>query len=189
LGGSGGVGTFAIQLLKSWGCHVTTTCSGDAIDFVYTNTGADLCVDYNTNELASSLGTFDFILNAATGGQHRDQMTEFAVKYLRKWNQSKYVTLSPPLLRNTDQLGLVLGTAFSALQASRDTINGLREGTSVRWAFYCPNSNALKTITELVEKSKIRPVIDKVVNFNDLPQAYMKVSEGHARGKTVIDFT
>ncbi len=189
MGGSGGVGTFAIQLLKSWGCIVTTTCSEDAIDFVYTNTGADHCIDYNTNDLISSLGTFDFILNATAGAHNRDQMTHFAINHLRKWKDAKYVTLSSPLLKNTDQFGLIMGTALSAFQASKDTINSLSEGTSVRWAFYCPDSNALKTITELVENSKIRPVIDEVINFNQLPQAFKKLSEGHARGKTVIDFT
>ena len=161
LGGSGGVGTFAIQLLKSWGANVSTTCAADAIDFVYNNTGADQCFDYETNELVGFLGSFDFVLNAASNGQHRDLSPEWGLKYLRKWKGSKYVTLSSPLLNNSDRFGPILGTGMSALKAIEQTIRSGSEGQSIRWAFYWPNGSALKTIAKLVESNQIKAVIDK----------------------------
>lgn len=189
LGGSGGVGTFAVQLLKSWGAYVTTTCAKDAIDFVYETTDADLCLDYETDDLELYLSSFDFVLNCAA--DHSSLSVDRAVRYLRKWSDisaATYVTLSSPLLANTDRLGLLLGTGLSALTAVGHTIKGGAEGQSVRWAYYWPDSAALRAIARLVDTNQIRPVIDKRFKFTDLPLAYVNASKGHARGKTVIEF-
>ncbi|XP_054163500.1 reticulon-4-interacting protein 1 homolog, mitochondrial-like [Oppia nitens] len=187
LGGSGGVGSFAIQLLKTWGAHVTTTCAADAIDFVVSNTGADECVDYNSNDLIGYLGTFDLVLNAASIGQHRDLKPEFGVKYLRKWKSAKYVTLSTPLLNNTDQFGLIIGSGLSAFTAIKQTMESCIDGHSVRWAYFWPNPCALKTITKLVEKNHIKAIIENKISFSDIPLAFNRLARGHARGKTVIE--
>ena len=189
MGGSGGIGTFAIQLLKSWGSHVTTTCAADAINFVYENTGADHCIDYETNELLGYLQSFDFILNATTYSKQTDKTPEWGVRYLRKWKGAAYVTLSPPLLHNTDRFGIVLGTGLSALKAIQQTIRSGTEGQSIRWAFYRPNSSALKEIAKLVERNQMKAIIEKRFKFKDLPLAYLNVSKGHSRGKTIIEFT
>ena len=53
LGGSGGVGTLAIQLLKAWGAYVTTTCSSQATSWLNEKTEVDDCIDYKTNQLDS----------------------------------------------------------------------------------------------------------------------------------------
>ena len=188
LGGSGGVGTLAIQLLKSWGAYVTTTCAKDATDFVYETTDADLCVDYETNDLDLYLESFDFVLNAASPTGHKDLAPDRALKYLRKWKAATYVTLTSPVLANTDRLGLLAGTGLSALSAAQQTIRGATEGQCVRWAFYWPDSYGLKSIARLVEGNQIKAVIGKRFKFNDLANAYVDASKGHARGKTVIQF-
>ncbi|CAG2109746.1 unnamed protein product [Medioppia subpectinata] len=191
LGGSGGVGTFAIQLLKAWGAHVTTTCSADATDFVYDQTGADLCVDYNdANELnANCAESFDFVLNAASAAP--DSATaDTGTQYLRKWKCGTYVTLTTPLLANADRYGLVLGTGLSALTAVRQTVNNaLVDGRSARWAYYMPDRRALEAIAQLARQSLVKPVIEKTYAFNDLPLAYRRVADGHSRGKTALEFT
>ena len=191
MGGSGGVGLVANQLLKYWGANVITTCSKDAMDFVQHQTQVEHVIDYNSNELASHLDSFDFILDATSilsnPQQHHDQIIDFAIKYLRKWKNTKLVTLSPPLIDNMDHYGFIVGTAINALQASRDTISGLANGTSIRWAFFCPEPSALANITRLTQDEIIKPAIEQVISYNELPKAYEKVSRGHARGKTVID--
>lgn len=120
-----------------------TTCAANASDFVYSNTGADHCIDYETNELIGCLESFDFVLNAATVGQHRDQTPEFGSKLLRKWKNDKYVTLSAPILNNTDSYGLLVGSGLSAIKAIEQTAYAVKEGKAICWAFYWPNTTAV----------------------------------------------
>ncbi|XP_035825343.1 reticulon-4-interacting protein 1 homolog, mitochondrial isoform X2 [Aplysia californica] len=119
LGGSGGIGTFAIQLAKSWGMHVTTTCSGDAIDLV-TALGADVAVDYKTGGPWRQLGQmskFDLILDTIGG-----ESTSRAASLLGSWKNSKLVTIVSPILKNSDNLGVLPGLVKTALNAGVDTL-------------------------------------------------------------------
>ncbi|XP_029352766.1 reticulon-4-interacting protein 1 homolog, mitochondrial-like isoform X2 [Echeneis naucrates] len=105
-GGSGGVGTFSIQLLKAWGAHVTVTCSQNAEGLVR-GLGADEVVDYTAGDVAEQLGTmekFDLILDNI-GGDTEQQ----AMGLLKPWAGAKYITLVTPLLLNTDSMGLLDG--------------------------------------------------------------------------------
>lgn len=183
LGGSGGIGTFAIQLLKAWNASVTTTCSSDAVELL-SSLGADYVVDYTSPDFEQQLlqsPRFDFILDCV-GTQKRPLATEL----LRKGRLATCVTVVSPVLKNTDDLGLLPGLATSALQALQITVKELMEARSVRWAFFCPNANALEEISGLVELGKIVPVIQDTFPFEDVPGAYRKIKEGHARGKTVV---
>ncbi|CAN7945804.1 unnamed protein product [Ixodes pacificus] len=183
LGGSGGIGTFAIQLLKAWNASVTTTCSSDAVELL-SSLGADYVVDYTSPDFEQQLRQsprFDFILDCV-GTQKRPLATEL----LRKGRLATYVTVVSPVLKNADDLGLLPGLATSALQALQITVKELMEARSVRWAFFCPNANALEEISGLVELGKIAPVIQDTFPFEDVPGAYRKIKEGHARGKTVV---
>ncbi|EEC04390.1 quinone oxidoreductase, putative [Ixodes scapularis] len=181
--GSGGIGTFAIQLLKAWNASVTTTCSSDAVELL-SSLGADYVVDYTSPDFEQQLRQsprFDFILDCV-GTQKRPLATEL----LRKGRLATCVTVVSPVLKNTDDLGLLPGLATSALQALQITVKELMEARSVRWAFFCPNANALEEISGLVELGKIAPVIQDTFPFEDVPGAYRKIKEGHARGKTVV---
>ncbi|XP_042356283.1 reticulon-4-interacting protein 1 homolog, mitochondrial isoform X2 [Plectropomus leopardus] len=111
LGGSGGVGTFAIQMLKAWGAHVTVTCSQNAERFVK-DLGADHTVDYTTGpveEPLSALEKFDLILDNIGGDTER-----WALNLLKPWSGAKYVTLVTPFLLNTDRLGIADGMMKTA---------------------------------------------------------------------------
>ncbi|KAF0023638.1 hypothetical protein F2P81_024268 [Scophthalmus maximus] len=106
-GGSGGVGTFSIQLLKAWGAHVTVTCSHNAEGLVR-GLGADKVVDYTEGDVAEQLGMmekFDVILDNVGGDTE-----QWAVGLLKPWSGAKYVTLVTPFLLNTDSMGLMDGT-------------------------------------------------------------------------------
>lgn len=180
-GGSGGVGTFAIQLMKAWGAHVTTSCSTDAVPLVE-SLGADVVIDYKTQNLKDELQNtegFDVFLNTMEA--------EDCMDLLKKWSNAKYVTIKTPFLKDIDEHGFPAGAVLSASKLGCNLLHGLKDGRNYRWAFFIPNPRALNTVKELVEAGKIKPVIEKVVPFEEAPVAYNHVGETHNRGKTVLN--
>ncbi|KAJ3606739.1 hypothetical protein NHX12_026258, partial [Muraenolepis orangiensis] len=175
-GGSGGVGTFSIQLLKAWGAHVTVTCSGNAEGLVR-GLGADEVVDYTAGDVAAQLEStekFDVVLDNV-GGEDTER---WAPGLLRPWSGAKYVTLVTPLLRNTDSGGLLDGVARSGCSLHNKAMQNLvSRGVFYRWGFYAPDGPAL---------DEMLPVVQACFPFSQVPQAFQKVEQGHARGKTVV---
>uniref|UniRef100_A0A665UYQ7 NAD(P)H oxidoreductase RTN4IP1, mitochondrial n=1 Tax=Echeneis naucrates TaxID=173247 RepID=A0A665UYQ7_ECHNA len=186
-GGSGGVGTFSIQLLKAWGAHVTVTCSQNAEGLVR-GLGADEVVDYTAGDVAEQLGTmekFDLILDNI-GGDTEQQ----AMGLLKPWAGAKYITLVTPLLLNTDSMGLLDGAVNAGFTLHTKAIQNLiSSGVFYRWGFYVPDGPALDEITKLVDAGKILPVVEAQFPFTQVPQAFQKLEQGHARGKTVVRVT
>lgn len=181
LGASGGVGTLLCQLLTAWGAQVVGVCSSDAVGLV-AGLGVE-ALDYKdptTKDMLTADRGFNLVINAA-GTDDMDYLNA-----LRPWMGSSYVTLSPPLLRNIDNTGMVMGLLKSVKEVVCRNTSSLSEGRAYKWAFYMPNPWALKQITKMLSTYKIRPVIDKVFPFTEAPAAYHHVLEGHARGKTVI---
>ncbi|XP_067841404.1 reticulon-4-interacting protein 1 homolog, mitochondrial [Heptranchias perlo] len=112
LGGSGGVGTFAIQLMKAWGAHVTTTCAEAAVSFLK-DLGADHVIDYKARSVEKQLKdlkTFDFVLDNVGG--HTEH---WALNLLKPWSGATYVTLVAPFVLNTDRLGIADGMVRSGI--------------------------------------------------------------------------
>lgn len=183
LGGSGGVGTIAVQMLKLWGAEVVTTCSTDAMPMMI-SLGANHVIDYTNMDVhreLGSIGRFDLILNNIP-----TQKMEEMLPHLKPWVNSKYVTVVSPLLRNFDTYGLPFGLISSVFDLSRDLIQSMRTGSSCRWGFFIGSFTGLEYLTKIVTKKKLLPVIDKVFPFEEVSAAYQKVLDGHARGKTVI---
>ncbi|XP_019132903.1 reticulon-4-interacting protein 1 homolog, mitochondrial [Larimichthys crocea] len=183
-GGSGGVGTFTIQLLKAWGANVTVTCSQNAEGLVR-GLGADEVVDYTAGDAAEQLEMmekFDVILDSVGG-----ETEQWVMGKLKPWSGAKYVTLVTPLLHNTDSMGLLDG-AFRAVFTlnSKVTQNMISSGIFYRWGFYAPDGPALDEVSKLVDEGKILPVVEAQFPFTQVPQAFQKLEEGHARGKTVV---
>ncbi|KAM5164359.1 NAD(P)H oxidoreductase RTN4IP1, mitochondrial [Mantella aurantiaca] len=183
IGASGGVGTAAIQLLKAWGAHVTVVCSGGA-QTLMNDLGADDIIDYSAARLEDQLKArdlFDVVLDNVGGTSE-----ELALKYLKPWSGASYCTLVTPLLYNTDRLGIADGMMRTGITLGSKVIKHLCKGNHYRWGFFSPSGSTLDEIGEIVDAGKIRPVIEKVFPFSDVPQAFEKVETGHARGKTVI---
>ncbi|XP_078736640.1 NAD(P)H oxidoreductase RTN4IP1, mitochondrial [Lampetra fluviatilis] len=183
LGGSGGVGTFAVQLLKAWAAHVTVTCSEDARPLL-AGLGADHTLDYRHRDLperARALSPFDLVLDGVGGS-----LEQWALRCLRPWTSAKYVTLVTPLLLNADRFGLGDGMVKSGLTLGRRVLSSFYSGVHYRWGFFTPNGPALDDITELVNSKKIRPVVEKVLPFQDVLKGLHAMERGHARGKTVV---
>ncbi|KAM4724321.1 NAD(P)H oxidoreductase RTN4IP1, mitochondrial [Anableps anableps] len=186
LGGSGGVGTFAIQMLKAWGAHVTVTCSHNAERFVRA-LGADHVVDYTAGpveEPLSVLEKFDLILDNIGGDTER-----WALGLLKPWTGAKYVTLVTPFLLNTDRLGIADGMLQTAATVATKAIKHLVKGVHYRWGFFAPSGPALDEIREMVDAGQIRAVVEETFSFSQVPQAFEKVEKGHARGKTVVEIS
>nr|XP_040016382.1 reticulon-4-interacting protein 1 homolog, mitochondrial-like isoform X1 [Gasterosteus aculeatus aculeatus] len=183
-GASGGVGTFSIQLLKAWGAHVTVTCSQNAEGLVR-GLGADEVVDYTAGdslELLEMMEKFDVILDNVGG-----ETEEWATGLLKPWSGAKYVTLVSPLLLQTDSMGLLDGMLQAGLSLHNKAMQNIIScGVFYRWGFYAPDGPALDEVSKLVDAGKILPVVEAQFPFTQVPQAFQKVENGHARGKTVV---
>jgi NADPH:quinone reductase-like Zn-dependent oxidoreductase len=184
-GGSGGVGTFAIQLMKGWDGHVTTTCSSGAIQLVE-DLGADLALDYTQSDLDDTLKRepkFDVVFDTVG-----NDTTISYIDLLKERQSATYVTIRTSLLRNTDRHGLYMGlVAAGASYAKPSLLQYLAHGRRYGWAFATPNGNALQTITEMVEDGKIKPIIQEIFPLMEAKACYEKLAQGHMRGKAVIE--
>lgn len=193
LGGSGGVGTFAIQLLKLWGANVMATCSEEKLDYLENVLFVDRAIDYNDPSQMDSLkNRFDFVLDCgdyeSASKLHHD-IVNHGTELLRPYNQSIYVTLSPPILRNTDEHGIIRGAAETVVAAVQDTLLGLKNLNSARWAVFSPNKRALQYISSLYDDQALTPQVHSVFAFNRVPDAYEELQSGKARGKVIVDVT
>jgi len=188
LGATGGLGTFTVQLLKSFGCHVSVTCSKDANEFVNQLAKLDAVYDYrNLDKLfMEKEGYFDYILDYASTSTVDDDSKLF--RLLRNNSNSYYLTTRSPLMKNADKNGFFIGLLKSLQSASEMTINSLQMRTNARWAFYETNQSALEYIRKLCETNQIRPVVQQYFDLEQLPLAYQTVYNSHLRGKIVIKF-
>lgn len=181
MGGSGGVGILAIQLLKAWNMHVISTCSNDAMDLLQ-NLGTDIVIDHKQPDADSKIiseGPYDIILDCANQGP----------EHVRKkgYPHSTYIGLNSPLLKNTDQHGLVIGMAKNVQDFLKFNIPKAENKSCVKWGFFIPSQTGINVLQKFVEQKKIVPVVQQVYPFQDLPLAYEKMRQGHLRGKLVID--
>jgi len=179
--GAGGIGSLAIQILKSWGAYVATTCAGAQVESVRA-LGADLVLNYEQEDYGELLSEFDVALETIGG-----PLEAKTLGVLRSDGQGCFVTLIHPLLRNFDESGLLLGAAKNllALRASkrRAKQRGVR---SYHWATFKSNAQALTTLRTLVDAGKVRPHIDSVFDLADLTQAHEHCELGRSSGKIIV---
>ncbi|XP_017843945.2 reticulon-4-interacting protein 1 homolog, mitochondrial [Drosophila busckii] len=180
LGGSGGVGTLAIQILKSQGVQVLATCSEDAVEMVRC-LGADHVVDYSNPVAMEELcnyAPYDIVLDCAgQGGQHAGDL---------KYDFRQYITFSSPLLANIDKQGLGLGALKNVSDLLQTNVKAAQRGGLVKWGYFYPAAHGIKFLQRLVERRKLMPLIDSTFEFGVLPKAYERLKGGHLRGKTVV---
>lgn len=180
LGVSGGVGTVALQMLKSHSATVMGTCSSDAVPLVQ-SLGIDRVFDYTKPDFNTSISSepkFDIILDCAKVG-YKNIPTS--------WKYDRFITLTSPLMVNTDNHGLVYGLFTSACDLLNANFKKCPSGQSVRWGFFYPSEKGLQFISNLLQNNQVTPMIYKVFPFMELPKAYEALNQGHVRGKIVID--
>ena len=182
--GSGGNGSFAIQLLKAWGARVTSTCSTADIDFVR-HLGADTVVDITKENFVETLEhDYDVVLD--TIGFHRHYESP-SLSVLKRYGGAIYVSLVSPRFLFQMRLGNLLGSAlFSWLYCLKIAYCRILRGQGFYYSAVEPSRECLDYVRSLVEEGKIRPIIDSVFPLGEIKDAYKKVSGSNVQGKVIV---
>ncbi len=178
--GSGGVGTFAIQLAKHLGASVATTTSAANVALVK-GLGADVIVDYKTQNFEDVLRDYDLVLNSQDG-----QTLDKSLRVLKAGG--KLISISGP---PDPEFGAAIGAPGFVKLVMRLLSAGVRRragrrGLDYAFLFMKANGAQLQEITRLIEAGAIRPVIDQVFPFEATNKALSYVEAGRAKGKVVI---
>ncbi|MCX5540088.1 NADP-dependent oxidoreductase [Paraburkholderia sp. CNPSo 3076] len=178
--GSGGIGTFAIQLAKHFGARVGTTTSTGNVQLV-TSLGADEVVDYKKQEFEKVLRGYDVVL-----GTIRGDAIEKSIGILKPG--SKIVSLIGPLdaaFARARGLNFILRFVFGLMSRKIMRLARKRDVT-YSFLFVRPDGGQLSEIGELLKSERIRPVIDKIFAFEQAKEALEYLAQGRARGKVVV---
>ncbi len=178
--GSGGVGTFAIQLAKHLGATVATTTSTSNVELVR-SLGADVVVDYKKEDFETKLSDYDLVLHSQDG-----KALEKSLRVLR--TGGRLVSISgPPDPDFADEIGapwfVKLVTRLLSFGARRKAKS---LGTAFSFLFMKASGDQLRKIAALIDAGAVRPVVDKVFPFQSTNEALAYVETGRARGKVVI---
>jgi len=179
--GSGGVGTFAIQLAKHIGATVATTTSAANVDLVR-SLGADIVIDYKKEDFAKVLTGYDVVLNSLG----KDTL-EKSLKVLKPGG--KLISISgPPDIAFAKESGvnwfLQQVMRFLSLGIRR---KAKRHGISYSFVFMRANGEQLSEITSLIESGVVRQVVDRIFPFQATNEAMDYLATGRAKGKVVIN--
>lgn len=178
--GSGGIGSFAIQLAKHLGAKVGTTTSTANVDLVR-NLGADEVIDYKKQEFEEVLKEYDVVL-----GTVRGDAIEKSLQILKP--DSKVISLiGPPdaAFARARGMNFLMKFVFGLLSRKIKRLAGKR-GVEYSFLFVHPNGQQLARIAELLQNETIRPVIDQTFPFDEAKQALAYLENGRAKGKVVV---
>jgi NADPH:quinone reductase-like Zn-dependent oxidoreductase len=167
-GASGGVGTFAVQIAKTFGAHVTGVCSTKNLDMVR-SIGADQVVDYTKEDFTKSGQRYDLILDNV--GSHS------LLESRRVLNPTgRYVMVGGPSGKWISPLDRALVATVLTRFVSQDMGMLLAK----------LNKEDLSILRDLMQAGKVTPVIDRTYTLSQVPEAIRYLEAGHARGKVVI---
>ena len=165
-GASGGVGTFAVPIAKSFGAEVTGVCSTRNVDMVR-SIGADHVIDYTKEDFTQNGQHYDLILAVAGNRSVFEYKRSLSPKGI-------YVMIggsSTTLMFSSMLLGPLISTFGSQ---------------KMGFMMAKINQNDMVFIKELLEAEKVTPVIDRSYTLSEVPEAIRYLEEGHAQGKVVI---
>jgi NADPH:quinone reductase-like Zn-dependent oxidoreductase len=178
--GSGGIGTFAIQLAKHFGAKVGTSTSSSNVELVR-SLGADEVVDYKKQDATQVLQGYDAIL-----GTLRGDALEKSLTVLKPG--SKVVSLiGPPdaAFARARGMNFVMKAIFSLLSAK--IIRRAKQlDADYSFLFVRPDGGQLAEIGSLLAVERLRPVIDKVFSFEQAKDGLAYLEQGRAKGKVVV---
>ncbi|MBH1940763.1 NAD(P)-dependent alcohol dehydrogenase [Mobilitalea sibirica] len=164
-GAGGGVGTFAVQLSKYFGAEVTAVCSENKVQLVK-DLGADHVINYNEQDFTKGGKKYDLVL--AVNG--KNSLTEY--KHILT-KRGIFVVVGGAL---SQLIKTMLFGAFMSIGGKKMTFLAAK-----------PNMEDLEFIIKLVQEGKINPVMDRRYSLHETAEAMRYLSEGHARGKVVIN--
>jgi NADPH:quinone reductase-like Zn-dependent oxidoreductase len=165
-GAAGGVGTFAVQIAKAFGAHVTGVCSTGNVEMVRA-IGADHIIDYTQEDFTRCKERYDLILDNV--GNHSLSSCRSALN-----QEGKLVLVGAKDIR------------VLLLRALQARILSWFVGQKLGFLVARLTHEDLTIVGELTEARKIKPIIDRRYTLSDVPQAIRYLEEGHARGKIVI---
>jgi NADPH:quinone reductase-like Zn-dependent oxidoreductase len=169
IGASGGVGTYAVQIAKAFGAHVTGVCSTQKVEMVR-SIGADHVIDYTREDFAEGDQRYDLILDI--GGNS-------SLARLRRALASRGTLV----IVGGEGGGRWLGGTDRQIRALvLSPFVSQKLGTFVNKE----NHEDMLVLKELIESGKVTPVIDRTYPLSQVPEAIRYLEEGHARGKVVI---
>jgi NADPH:quinone reductase-like Zn-dependent oxidoreductase len=164
-GASGGVGSFAVQIAKSFGAVVTAVTSTRNLAMAH-SMGADQVIDYTQEDFTQNGQQYDLIL--AANGYH--PLSDYR--------------------RALSHEGIYVGTGGSMAQTFQSMLLGpiisMTGSQTMGNLLVKPNQKDLVFMKGLVEAGKVRPVIDRCFPLSEVPEALRYLNEGHAQGKVVI---
>ncbi len=178
--GSGGVGTFAIQLAKHIGATVATTTSAANFDLVK-SLGADVVIDYRKDDFETILNGYDVVLNS------QDEKTlEKALRILKPGGKVVSISGPPdPAFGQEINANWFLKLVMKLLSAGIRK-KAKRLGVHFSFLFMKAHGEQLGKIAALINSGAIKPVLDKVFPFEQTNEAMAYVEAGRAKGKVVI---
>ncbi|MBL4613384.1 MAG: NAD(P)-dependent alcohol dehydrogenase [Magnetovibrio sp.] len=165
-GASGSIGTFAVQLAKYFGAHVTGVCSGANVELVK-SLGADQVIDYSQDDFTRNTQAYDVIFD--TVGKSSFSRCKGALI-------GKGIYLSTVMALGT--MMQMVWTSMVGGKRAKFAATGLRSASD--------QAKDLKFLKTLLEDGKIKPVIDKTYELADMAVAHLYVETGHKKGNVVI---
>jgi len=166
VGASGGVGTFAVQIAKSFGAEVTAVCSSRNLEMAR-SIGADHVIDYEKEDFTKNDQRYDLIL--AVSGYHP------LLDYRRALSPKGIYVAAGGSITQIMQ-AMLIGPLVSLIGNKKMSFMGITR----------TNRNDLVYVGELLESGKVAPVIEKNYPLNEVAAAMSYLVEGHARGKIVV---
>jgi NADPH:quinone reductase-like Zn-dependent oxidoreductase len=170
-GASGGVGTFAVQIAKSYGAEVTGVCSTRNLDLVR-SLGADHVIDYTKEDFAKSGNRYDVILDNVG--------TQPLAKFRSALNPKGICVMIGGGGPNDGRWVGPMARPIKALMLSPFVSQKFEMMLAEL------NHNDLAFLADLMQSGKVKPVIDRTYKLSEAPEAIKYVEQGHARGKVVI---
>ncbi len=170
-GASGGVGTFAVQIAKSFGADVTGVCSTKNVDLVR-SLGADHVIDYTREDFTQGAQRYDLIL---------DNVENHSLSAYRRVMTPKgvYVLIGGGGPNDGHWLGPMAGPIKEAVYSPFVSQKFVMLLASIE-------KHDLMILHEMLESKKITPVIDRTYTLSEVPAAIAYLEAGHARGKVII---
>ncbi|EEM65136.1 NADP-dependent oxidoreductase [Bacillus thuringiensis] len=178
--GSGGVGTFAIQLAKIMGAIVTTTASEAGANLV-TSLGADEIINYKTEKFEDILKNYDAVFDTIGGAT-----LEKSFNIIKSGGNIVSVSGMPNARFGKEFGSGFFKTLLFSLASKKLTALEEKHNAQYSFLFMKPSGDQLRTIANYIEAGKIKPVIDRVFPFEDAQKAMEYSESGRAKGKLIV---
>jgi NADPH:quinone reductase-like Zn-dependent oxidoreductase len=168
-GASGGVGTFAVQIARALGAHVTAVCSTRNVDMIRA-LGAEVVIDYTKEDFSRGERRYDLMLDIAGSKSWSE------CRRILKPEATMVIVGGPDSSRLLGPLSHLAKVRLASLRSSQKIV------------FFVANTNKkdMLVLRDLLEAGKVKPVIDKRYQLSEVADAFRYLGEGHARAKIVV---